>query len=159
MFYWLQLLKEAYHCSLQFRRKFGSIFVRSSSRVIIPDALTLLASVFPTAIATRGPASQASRGPSVPSKPGHLASKRGVKDLDFFIGDEALANSKTYGVHYPIRHGMIDNWDHMERYWEQCIFKYLRAEPEDHYFLLVGHVFHIIHAGLVTSLMNRLNHL
>ena len=35
---------------------------------------------------------------------------------------------------------MIDNWDHMERYWEQTIFKYLRAEPEDHYFLLVGHL-------------------
>ena len=35
---------------------------------------------------------------------------------------------------------MIDNWDHMERYWEQTIFKYLRAEPEDHYFLLVGHI-------------------
>lgn len=62
-----------------------------------------------------------------------------MEDLDFFIGDEALANAKTpgYGVHYPIRHGMIDNWDHMERYWEQTIFKYLRAEPEDHYFLLV----------------------
>jgi hypothetical protein len=75
----------------------------------------------------------------VPSKPGHLATKRGVEDLDFFIGDEALANAKTpgYGVHYPIRHGMIDNWDHMERYWEQTIFKYLRCEPEDHYFLLV----------------------
>ena len=25
-----------------------------------------------------------------------------------------------------------------ERFWEQCIFKYLRAEPEDHYFLLVS---------------------
>uniref|UniRef100_A0A915KIY1 Dynactin subunit 5 n=1 Tax=Romanomermis culicivorax TaxID=13658 RepID=A0A915KIY1_ROMCU len=24
----------------------------------------------------------------------------------------------------------------MERFWEHCIFKYLRAEPEDHYFLL-----------------------
>ena len=24
----------------------------------------------------------------------------------------------------------------MERFYEQCIFKYLRAEPEDHYFLL-----------------------
>ena len=96
-------------------------------------------SVFPTAIATRGSASTSSRAPAVPSKPGHLASKRGVEDLDFFIGDEALANQKTpgYGVHYPIRHGMIDNWDHMERYWEQTIFKYLRAEPEDHYFLLV----------------------
>jgi actin-related protein 3 len=94
--------------------------------------------VFPTAIATRGSASTSSRAPPVPSAPGHLASKRGVEDLDFFIGDEALANAKTpgYGVHYPIRHGMIDNWDHMERYWEQTIFKYLRAEPEDHYFLL-----------------------
>ena len=74
----------------------------------------------------------------MPSKPGHLASKRGIDDLDFFIGDEALANSKTYGIHYPIRHGTIENWDHMERYWEQTIFKYLRAEPEDHYFLLVS---------------------
>ncbi|TEB34624.1 actin binding protein [Coprinellus micaceus] len=94
--------------------------------------------VFPTAIATRGSASSASRAPAVPAKPGHLASKRGVEDLDFFIGDEALANVKTpgYSVHYPIRHGMIENWDHMERYWEQTIFKYLRAEPEDHYFLL-----------------------
>ncbi|KAI0073889.1 Actin/actin-like protein [Panus rudis PR-1116 ss-1] len=95
--------------------------------------------VFPTAIATRGPASQPSRtGPALPAKPGHLASKRGVEDLDFFIGDEALANAKTpgYGVNYPIRHGQIENWDYMERYWEQTIFKYLRAEPEDHYFLL-----------------------
>ncbi|KAH6909029.1 actin binding protein [Coprinopsis sp. MPI-PUGE-AT-0042] len=94
--------------------------------------------VIPTAIATRGNANTASSRPAVPAKPGHLASKRGVEDLDFFIGDEALANARTpgYGVHYPIRHGMIDNWDHMERYWEQTIFKYLRAEPEDHYFLL-----------------------
>ena len=76
----------------------------------------------------------------MPAKPGNLASKRGIEDLDFFIGDEALANAKTpgYGVSYPIRHGQIDNWDYMERYWEQTIFKYLRAEPEDHYFLLVS---------------------
>ncbi|PSR72956.1 hypothetical protein PHLCEN_2v11193 [Hermanssonia centrifuga] len=95
--------------------------------------------VFPTAIATRGSASQSARsGPAVPNKPGNLASKRGVEDLDFFIGDEALANAKTpgYGVNYPIRHGQIENWDYMERFWEQTIFKYLRAEPEDHHFLL-----------------------
>lgn len=35
-----------------------------------------------------------------------------------------------------VRHGQIENWTHMEYFWEQCIFKYLRAEPEDHYFLL-----------------------
>ena len=97
-------------------------------------------SVFPTAIATHERASTGGGrpgAPPIPTKPGSLASKRGIEDLDFYIGDEAIANSKTYGIHYPIRHGLIDNWDHMERYWEQCIFKYLRAEPEDHYFLLV----------------------
>jgi len=95
--------------------------------------------VFPTAIATHERASTGGGrpgAPPIPTKPGNLASKRGIEDLDFYIGDEAIANSKTYGIHYPIRHGLIDNWDHMERYWEQCIFKYLRAEPEDHYFLL-----------------------
>ncbi|KAF8339760.1 actin family [Cantharellus anzutake] len=95
--------------------------------------------VFPTAIATReaaaGSASARGAGP-IPPRASNIASRRGIEDLDFYIGDEAIANSKTYGVHYPIRHGMIENWDHMERYWEQSIFKYLRAEPEDHYFLL-----------------------
>jgi len=62
--------------------------------------------------------------------------KKGVEDLDFFIGDEAVANQKTYGINYPIRKGQIEDWDLMERYWEQCIFKYLRCEPEDHHFLL-----------------------
>lgn len=31
---------------------------------------------------------------------------------------------------------MVEDWDLMERFYEQCIFKYLRAEPEDHHFLL-----------------------
>jgi len=64
------------------------------------------------------------------------AQKKGVEDLDFFIGDEALSYSKTYDIFYPIKHGQIDNWTHMEYFWEQSIFKYLRCEPEDHYFLL-----------------------
>ncbi|KIR76332.1 actin binding protein [Cryptococcus gattii EJB2] len=102
--------------------------------------------VFPTVIATHqsggsGASSSSASGagrapPPIAGKPSHLASKRGIEDLDFFIGDEAVANSKTYSLHYPIRHGMIENWDHMERLWEQSIFKYLRAEPEDHYVLL-----------------------
>lgn len=71
-------------------------------------------------------------------KVGDQASRRltkGIDDLDFYIGDEAL-DAPGYSVKYPIRHGIVEDWDLMERYWEQCIFKYLRAEPEDHYFLL-----------------------
>ena len=61
--------------------------------------------VFPTAIATKGAAGGGTGGtgsgrPSVANKPsfltggagptGHLQSKRGTEDLDFFIGDEAI---------------------------------------------------------------------
>lgn len=35
-----------------------------------------------------------------------------------------------------MRHGIVEDWDLMERFLEQSIFKYLRAEPEDHHFLL-----------------------
>jgi actin-related protein 3 len=30
----------------------------------------------------------------------------------------------------------VDDWDTMERFWQQCIFNYLRCNPEEHYFLL-----------------------
>ena len=42
-----------------------------------------------------------------------------------------MTAAKSYEVSYPVRHGQIDNWTHMEMMWEQTIFKYLRAEPED----------------------------
>ncbi|KAJ1560458.1 Actin- protein 3 [Nowakowskiella sp. JEL0078] len=91
--------------------------------------------VIPTAIATRdATVSGNARGGS--SATSNLASKRGIEDLDFFIGDKAMANSKTYSVNYPIRHGQVDNWDLMEKFYQSCIFEYLRCEPEDHYFLL-----------------------
>lgn len=88
--------------------------------------------IFPTAIAN-SKSSKPSGG-----KASFLSSKRGIEDLDFYIGDEALraSNGPNYNLSYPIRHGQIENWDHMERFWESSIFKFLRCEPEDHYFLL-----------------------
>lgn len=62
-----------------------------------------------------------------------------MADLDYCIGEEAFSRSKSstsYNLSYPIKHGQVDNWDAMERFWEQCIFNYLRCDPEDHYFLL-----------------------
>lgn len=31
----------------------------------------------------------------------------GLEDLDFHIGYDAIANSATYSVNYPVRHGMV----------------------------------------------------
>mmetsp|Transcript_44853 Transcript_44853/g.105201 ORF Transcript_44853/g.105201 Transcript_44853/m.105201 type:complete len:416 (+) Transcript_44853:199-1446(+) len=64
-----------------------------------------------------------------------MTQKSKINDLDFFIGDEAH-QQKTYSIGYPVRHGQVENWDHMERFWQRCIFKYLRCEPEEHYFCL-----------------------
>lgn len=30
----------------------------------------------------------------------------------------------------------VNDWDTMERFWQQSIFNYLRCNPEEHYFLL-----------------------
>ena len=68
--------------------------------------------VFPTAIATKGPqggsGGSGSGRPAVANKPtfltggagptGHLSGKRGTEDLDFFIGDEALAAAAGPGM-------------------------------------------------------------
>ncbi|KRY65786.1 Actin-related protein 3 [Trichinella pseudospiralis] len=56
-------------------------------------------------------------------------------DMDFFIGDEAL-NATNYSIRYPVRHGVVEDWNLMERFLEHSIFKYLRIEPEDHNFLM-----------------------
>lgn len=74
-------------------------------------------------------------------KIGNRESRRlgtGLDDLNFFIGDEAIEvdGKNEYSLKWPIRHGIIEDWDLMQRYMEQVIFKVLRAEPEDHYFLM-----------------------
>lgn len=53
-------------------------------------------------------------------------------------------------VQWPIRHGMVEDWDLMEKFMEQIIFKYLRAEPEDHSFLMVG-LFSNVTRGLTAA--------
>lgn len=57
-------------------------------------------------------------------------------DLNFFVGDEAAVKRPNYNVNYPIRKGQIDNWDHMEKLWQRCIYQYLQCDPEEHYMLL-----------------------
>lgn len=46
------------------------------------------------------------------------------------------AKTDKYSITYPIKHGLVEDWDAMERYWQQCLYSYLRTDPEDHYFVL-----------------------
>lgn len=58
-------------------------------------------------------------------------------ESDLCLGIDINAVFHSLRLQWPIRHGIVEDWDLMERFMEQIIFKYLRAEPEDHYFLLV----------------------
>jgi len=64
------------------------------------------------------------------------AADTNIPDLDFYIGDQANEKRLNYNIDYPIRHGIVDNWDNMEKYWQRCIYQYMSADPEEHYFLL-----------------------
>ena len=59
-----------------------------------------------------------------------------TEDLDFFIGNEGEGREANYPAVNIMKHGMIEDWTKMEQFWEQCLFKYLRCEPEDHAVLL-----------------------
>eukprot|EP01060_Flectonema_neradi_P019980 TRINITY_DN27491_c1_g1_i1.p1 TRINITY_DN27491_c1_g1~~TRINITY_DN27491_c1_g1_i1.p1 ORF type:complete len:422 (+),score=94.20 TRINITY_DN27491_c1_g1_i1:104-1369(+) len=63
-----------------------------------------------------------------------------LDDLDFYIGNEAVDMvayaPQKYQTYNPIKHGIVENWDQMEKLWQQSIYKYLRAEPEEHAFIL-----------------------
>ncbi|KAL0252160.1 hypothetical protein GEMRC1_001372 [Eukaryota sp. GEM-RC1] len=77
----------------------------------------------------------------IPSAVGHKLNKRSEKgkpfsDLDILIGDQAVAEARTYDVEYPLKHGQIENWDMMEKLWHHSMFDYLRCSPEEHNFLL-----------------------
>lgn len=61
---------------------------------------------------------------------------QGIHDLDYYIGNEALARSNDYSINYPINAGVVENWDNMEKLWQRCFFKYLKCEPESHHVLL-----------------------
>jgi len=63
-------------------------------------------------------------------------SKLQYDQLDFHIGPEAIAKAKNYRLTYPIRSGMIENWEHMEKFWHRSLYHYLRADPENHYVIL-----------------------
>jgi len=57
-------------------------------------------------------------------------------DLDFYIGDEAIANSKSHQLSYILKSGQIEDWEGIEKFWHKSMYSYLRCEPEEHRFIL-----------------------
>merc|ERR1719510_1673065 len=60
----------------------------------------------------------------------------GMATKDVFVGDEAMSKKGILALKYPIEHGIVTNWDDMERIWHHTYYNELRVEPEEHNVLL-----------------------
>ena len=55
---------------------------------------------------------------------------------DFFIGDDAICKRGVLKLNYPIEHGVVNNWDDMEKIWGHAFTNELRVAPEEHNIIL-----------------------
>ncbi|KAL8674521.1 MAG: hypothetical protein Q9168_001113 [Polycauliona sp. 1 TL-2023] len=74
--------------------------------------------------------------PSYVGRPKHVKVLAGALEGDFFIGQRAQELRGLLKIRYPLEHGIVTDWDDMERIWHFVYTEELKTMSEEHPVLL-----------------------
>jgi actin len=74
--------------------------------------------------------------PSIVGRPKNISVLVGLESKDEYLGDEAQQKRGVLKISYPIKHGIVKDWDDMEKIWNHTFYVELRVSPDEHPVLL-----------------------
>ena len=68
-----------------------------------------------------------------PKVPGIMV---GLDQNEVYVGEEAMQKRGVLRFGHPIEHGIVKNWDDMEKVWHHTLYSELKVSPEEHPILM-----------------------